>query len=158
MLFYLCTATFTLSVSERNLFTQPAASAAITCGEAAPPLPDRCHAHDAPMCHLTKMISCGAFYLCTATFILSVSEHNLFTQPAASAAITCGEAAPPFYLEYPSITALTLSRMSVFSLSAAVVSMGRSTFARLTTGTFSAPSGTGFFSTPTTCSLSFCLA
>ena len=152
MLFYLCTATFTLSASEHNLFTHSAASAAITCGEAASPLPDRCHAHNAPMCYLTKMISCGAFllvhrhlhlerkrtqpfyttrrvrghnlrrsrtpfrtavthkvyqcakvqklyfaallYLCAATFPLSASEHNPFTQPTALAAITCGEAAP----------------------------------------------------------------
>ena len=155
-LLYLCAATFTLSVSEHNPFTQPAALAAITCGEAAPPLPDRCHAHNAPMCHLTKMRFCGTFllvhrhlhlerkrtqpfyttrrvsghnlrrsrapfrtaithkvyqcakaqklylaallYLCAATFTLSVSEHNPFTQPAALAAITCGEAAPLFGL------------------------------------------------------------
>ena len=104
-----------------------------------------------------KLYLAALFYLCTATFTLSVSEHNPFTQPAASAAITCGEAAP-LYLEYPSITALTLSRMSVFSLSMADVSTGCSTFSRLTTGTFSAPSGTGVFSTPTTWRLFFSLA
>ena len=62
------------------------------------------------------------------------------------------------YLAYPSIIFFTLLRMSAFSLSAAAVSTGRSTLARLTTGTFSAPSGRGFFSTPTTWRLFFCLA
>ena len=62
------------------------------------------------------------------------------------------------YFEYPSITALTRSRISFFSLSAAVVSTGCDTLAFFTTGTFSAPSGRGFFSTPTTWRLFFCLA
>ena len=61
------------------------------------------------------------------------------------------------YLAYPSITALTRSRISFFSLSAAVVSTGCDTLAFFTTGTFSAPSGRGFFSTPTTWRLFFCL-
>ncbi len=62
------------------------------------------------------------------------------------------------YLAYPSIIFFTLLRMSAFSLSATVVSTGCDTLAFFTTGTFSAPSGRGFFSTPTTWRLFFCLA
>ena len=157
-LLYLCAATFTLSVSEHNPFTQPAALAAITCGEAAPPLPDRCHAHNAPMCHLTKMRFCGTFLLVHHHLHLERKRTQPFYTTRRASGHNLRRSRAPFYLAYPSITAFTRSRISFFSLSAAVVSMGRSTFARLTTGTFSAPSGTGVFSTPTTCSLSFSLA
>lgn len=81
--------------------------------------------------------------------LLNLCPHMI---PTHGSEITQG------YLAYPSIIFFTLLRMSAFSLSAAVVSTGCDTLAFFTTGTFSAPSGTGDFSTPTTWRLFFCLA